>query len=349
MLFRLGARPRGVRLGRARHTTRLSFVRNFIGNEYQPQLEWARYPVRVVGPALWSVAAIGTIYFTCAAYDVHQDTKKYSEDRRRTLTFEQIEADRAPKQIRDIFSGSSNLGRGPIGVDSPRAMWDSLSGPGQVMASVVGINAATLALRMMPSAATQRFVLGLAHSPVEGAFRYRQLLTSAFAHTGPIHFGMNMLVMFNFASSLAQTPEFKGSGSHTLAFYLSSGIVSAFGNHIATKFWPNKLTRFRPALGFSGVVSAIFAAWCMEHPDGRVRILFLPWVFTAQGMLEGFTTFEALGVLGLLRFLPLNVAHAAHLTGLLFGASYVTYGKGERFWTPFRRAAFRSLNSVGVI
>lgn len=349
MLSRLSFRSRGIWLGRGHHATRASIPRNFSGNQSHQQTGWAHYPVRIVRPTLWSTAAIATIYFTCAAYDVTQDANKYSKNRRRTLTFEEIEADRAPKPLHDVFSGPPGRATGPIELDSPRDLWDSLSGPGQVITSVVGINAVTLALKYMPSASTQRLFLGLAHVPLESAFKYRQLLTSAFAHTGPMHFGMNMFVLFNFAPSLAQTPEFNGSGSHTLAFYLSGAIISALGNHIATNFWPNRMGRFRPALGFSGVVSAILAAWCMEHADGRVQILFLPWDFTARGMLEGFTVFETLGVFGLLRFLPLDVAHAAHLAGLLFGASYVTYGKDERFWTPFRRAAFSSLKSVGFI
>ncbi|CAN8104048.1 unnamed protein product [Discula destructiva] len=313
-------------------------------------MDWSPYPVRILGPTLWSVTAIGTIYFTCAAYDVYQDAKKYSKGDRRTLTFEQIEADAAPKRFRDKFlSTPSDARTGPIVVSSPLDLWNGLSGPGKVMASVIGINTLTLGLRYVPSKLTRRFVYSLAHTPVQGNFRYRQLLTSAFAHTGPIHMGMNMLVMFNFASSLARTPEFEGSGSHTLAFYLSGGIVSSLGNHIATRFWPNKMARLMPALGFSGVVSAIFAAWCMEHPDGRVRLLFIPWDFTARGMLEGVTAFEVVGVLGLLRYTPIHVAHAAHLSGLLFGAAYVTYGQGGKYWNSFRSAAFRGLKTVGAI
>lgn len=344
-------RPLGGRLGGCHPTTRPSvrFTRKFSQNEVYQHMTWEQYPVRIAGPIVWSIAAIGTIYFSCAAYDVSQDAKRYSKDRRRTLTYEQIENDRAPRQVRTDFLGASSHGGGPIAVGSPRAMWDNLSGPGQVMAGVIGINAATLAMMYTPSAAAQSFVARLAHIPFEGSFRYRQLLTSAFVHTGAFHFGVNMFVMFNFASALARTPEFNGSGSHTLAFYLSGGIVSALGNHIAANFWPNKMSRFAPALGFSGVVSAIFAAWCMEHPDARVGILFIPWDFTAKGMLEGLATFETLGVLGLLKYFPIGVAHAAHLSGLAFGAAYVTYGKGERFWIPFKRAAFRSLNSIGLI
>lgn len=357
MLSQLRLGPRGGRLGWGRHATPTpmrqppsSTTRNFSQQQSHHQLPIdEQISVRILRPAVWSAAAIGTIYFTCAAYDVHQDVKGYRKDQRQALTFEQIENDRASRlrYERSRSQGSSSrFGDGPIAVESPRALWDSLSGPGQVMASVFAVNAATLTVAYMPSIAAQRFYLGLGHIPVEGMFRYRQLITSAFGHTGVIHLGMNMFVMFNFASSLAQTSVFKGSGSHTAAFYLSGGIISALGNHISTRFWPNKLARFVPSMGFSGVVSAIFAGWCMENPDARVGIMFLPFTFTAQGMLAGLTVFEILGVL---RLFSMGVAHSAHLTGLAFGASYVAYGQGERLWTPFRRAAFRSLKTTGMI
>lgn len=347
MLSHLRLRPRGGRLGRASHASR-PFAR-YLSQNQGHQNDEQHAPVRILRPTAWSIAAIATIYFTCAAYDVRQDAKKYSKDSRRTLTLEQIENDEAPRQYRESFRGYSNSGTFPVAIDSPRATWNSLSGPGQVMATVFGINAAALTLKYMPSSYPQQLYWGLAHTPVEGAFRYRQLITSAFAHTGPLHFGVNMLVMFNFASSLAHTPVFNGSGSHTLAFYLSSGIVSALGSHISTRFRPNQFARFVPAMGFSGVASAVFAGWCMENPDSRVRIMFLPFSFTARGMLEGLTVFETLGVLGALRMFSFGVAHAAHLSGLLFGASYVAYGGGEKLWIPFRRAAFRSLRSVGLV
>lgn len=356
MLARLRLVSRGGRLGWGRHATtptptRPSFTtRNFSQQQSHDQIPIDfQSQVRILRPAVWSIAAIGTIYFTCAVYDVYQDVKRYRKDQRQALTFEQIEHDRASRLLREKYesrASSPRFGDGPIAVESSRALWEGLTGPGQVMASVFAVNAATLTLAYMPSPAARRFFLGLGHTPVEGLFRYRQLITSAFGHTGVIHLGMNMFVMFNFASSLARTSVFNGSGSHTLAFYLSGGIVSALGNHISTRFWPNKLARFVPSMGFSGIVSAIFAGWCMENPDARVGILFLPFTFTAQGMLAGLTVFEILGVL---RLFPLGVAHSAHLTGLAFGASYVAYGQGEKLWTPFRRAAFRSLKTTGMV
>ncbi|KAF3765771.1 hypothetical protein M406DRAFT_105962 [Cryphonectria parasitica EP155] len=319
------------------------------------QVNWSQHPVRIVGPAIWSITAVSTIYFTFAAWDVYQDVKGYSKESRRGLTFDRIEADRlrklrARRRTQESVSSSPFSG-GPIVVTSPSSVWNSLSGPDQVVASVAAVNLTTLALSRAPSDPARRFVLGLAHTPVEGPFRNRQLLTSSFVHTGPLHLFMNMFVLFNFGHNLANSSQFMGSGTHTAAFYLSAGIISALGSHISTRFWPNKSHRFRPGVGFSGVVSTIFAAWCTERPDSRLRILPLPWSFSARDLLEFSVGFETLGVLGLWRYLrlPLDVAFACHLTGLAFGAAYVTYGKAGRFWTHFRGAAFRTMQFTRLV
>lgn len=104
-------------------------------------------------------------------------------------------------------------------------------------------------------------------------------------------------------------------------------------------------------MGFSGVVSAVFAAWCIENPNTQVRFFPFTSDFTSMGVLQTSAGFEALGVLGLwsLLRLPLNVSFAAHLTGLAFGAAYVTYGGKRKAWKLARRVAFRALKTTHVI
>lgn len=346
---RLKARPRvnGLGPGAWRRSSRPRASPSF--SQYHQPI-WAQHPVRVLGPAVWSITAVTTIYFTCAAYDVWQDVRRYDKNGRGGLTFDQIEADRAVRTIRQSVSSPGFI-RGPIVVSSPGSVWNNLSGPGQVMTSVAAINLTTLVLSISPSLGAQRFTCALAHTPAEGAFRNRQLLTSSFMHTGFVHLFMNMFVLFNLGNSLGHSATFQGSGSHTAAFYASAGIVSALGSHLSTLCWPNKTHRFRPGMGFSGVVSAVVAAWCLERPDARVRIPPFPWDFSTRGVFEFSLGFETLGVLGLWRYLklPIDVAFACHLTGLLFGAAYVTYGKEGGFWTPFRRAAFRSMQLARVV
>lgn len=348
----LRLRPHCHRLGRCHPTTSSRpFARNFSENHRSPQELLALHSVRILRPTLWSVGVICTIYFSCAAFDVYQDAKGYSKDKRPSLTFEQIQADRAPKRVHDTASKSTNYARGPRVVFSPLDLWHDLSGAGKVIASVAGINALTLGISYVPSTVTRKFYDSLAHIPAEGAFQYRQLITSTYSHTGPVHLGLNMLVMYNFASQVAEGQVFNGSGSHTLAFYLSAGIMSSLGHHISTNFWPNKMARFAKGMGFSGVAYAILAAWCVERrSDSHIRLYLVPWTtFTPGEFLVGLTVFETAGALGLLNWAPLHFAYGAHLSGLMFGVLYAMYASGERCWTPFRRAAFRGLKAAGAV
>lgn len=351
LCFRLRARPRPRvgRLGKVSSTPspEPSFTRRF-SQQWGGQLN--EYPVRLLGPAIWSVTAVGSIYITCAAYDVCQDLRKYTKESRHSITFDQIEADRSVRRVRDEGSASEFNPRS-IMPASPSAAWNSLNGPAQVMTSVAITSTAVLALSKAPSVSAQNFVLTrLSHIPVEGAFRNSQLLTSAFVHSGPLHLFVNMFVMYNFGPSLAQTAEFNGSGSHTLAFYLSGGIFSALGSHMSSRFWPNKPDRFRPGMGWSGVLGAIFSAWCIEHPDHRLRLFPIPVDFTGMGLLEASVAFETLGLLGVFRALciPIDVGFAAHLAGIAFGAAYVTFGKDQKFWKLSRRTAFRAMKTMRI-
>lgn len=305
--------------------------------------------VRLIRPAIWSITAASTIYFTCAAYDVYQDLKRYTKDSRRSITFDQMDAERIVRSLQDI-GAPPEFSSGPVNFASPSAVWNSLSGPTKAMTSVAITNTAVLALSKTHVSAEIFTVTKLSHTPVEGLFRNSQLLTSAFVHSGTLHLLLNMLVMYNFGPSLARTPEFSGSGSHTLAFYLSAGIFSALGSHVSSRFWPNKYHRFRPGMGWSGVIGAIFAAWCIEYPDRRVRLFPFPVDFTGMELLQTSVTFETLGLLGVFRALrlPIDVGFAAHLAGMAFGAAYVTYGKNQKVWTASRRIAFRALKTMRI-
>lgn len=345
------------RLHCQRAPSRPSFARRFSQDQAQNHqwghVSWSDAPVRILRPAAWSVAAITTIFFTCAAYDVHQDVRQCATpDGTWRLGFDELQVVRAARRLRDRREprAFAQQQQPPPDLSSPRAAWDGLGGPDRVLACAAATSAAVQALSsLLPSPAPVH--RRLAHYPVDWHFRGHQLLTSAFVHDGPVHLLVNFFVMYQFAPSLARTPEFRGSGAHTCAFYLSAAVASALGGHASCRFPPNRMHRFSAGMGFSGVVSAVFAAWCLEHPDARVGIVLLPFDFTATSMLQASAVFETAGLLGLFQLLriPINVSFATHLSGLAFGAAYVTYSKRERLWNGFRRAAFRTLRAAGVV
>lgn len=160
----------------APHHPSCSARRSFanVGNDY------SQNPVPVIRPFVWAAAAVGTIYFTCAAFDVWQDLRTFREEDRRSLTFEKLETEHA-RQWRRRSVSQSIFTPGPIVAGSPRSVWDNLSGPSKIMAGMTLVNVGFLGLSKMPSPAAQTAWARLGHTPALPWFRNSQLFTSMFA------------------------------------------------------------------------------------------------------------------------------------------------------------------------
>lgn len=158
-----------------------------------------------------------------------------------------------------------------------------------------------------------------------------------------------MLGLFNLGPPMAASPPISGSGSHFLAFYLSTGVISSLGAQAAALIF--KQARYTFGIGASGAVLGVFSAWAVGNPEARVRIFPFPWVFNAKSLVEWEVVFEVLGVLGVWRALrlPIQFAHSVHLAGIGAGAAYVTYDRKAQVWATSRRAAFRSMKLVGLV
>lgn len=160
---------------------------------------------------------------------------------------------------------------------------------------------------------------------------------------------MNTLGLLNLGPPMAASPPISGSGSHFLAFYLSTGVLSSLGAQAAALVF--KQARYSFGIGASGAVLGVFSAWAVSNPEAQVRIFPFPWVFNAKSLVEWEVVFEVLGVLGVwtaLR-LPIRFGHSVHLAGIGVGAAYVTYDRNAQVWATSRRAAFRSMKLVGLV
>lgn len=178
-MFRSSLKARPC-LGRLRQTQSAhSARRNFIGQSDASSYVYSQHPVRVISPTIWTVAAIGTIYITCAAYDVYQDAKEYGKESRHDLTFDDVEVGRARRRRRDRAK-NAQFGGGPIVITSPSAMWDNLSGASQVITGLTLTNVAVWGVSRIPAPAAQQWWLSLAHTPGYPWFKNRQLFTHMF-------------------------------------------------------------------------------------------------------------------------------------------------------------------------
>ncbi|KAK2606765.1 hypothetical protein N8I77_005496 [Diaporthe amygdali] len=340
------ARPRLCRHLRPAepHPSGIARRRSFTNAGY----DYTQNPVPVIRPVIWAVTAVGTIYFTCAAFDVWQDVKKFGKEDRRSLTFDQLEEEHKRQWRRKSLS-TSIFTPGPIAAGSPSSFWDNLSGPTKVMAGMTFVNAGFWGLSRMPSQTARIWWAKLGHTPASPWFRNSQLFTAMFAHSGTFHVALNMLGLLNMGPPMAANPPISGSGSHFLAFYLSAGVLSSLGAQASSLVF--KQGRYSFGIGASGAVLGVFAAWAAGDPNARVRIFPLPMVFKAKDLLEFEAVFELLGVLGVWRMLrlPIRFGHSVHLAGLGVGAAYVTYDKNAQAWATSRRAAFRSMKMIGIV
>ena len=142
-----------------------------------------------------------------------------------------------------------------------------------------------------------------------GHFGPWQLLSYAFLHGSFNHIFFNMFGVWMFGLQLERS---WGSRRFTL-FYLvcvaGAGITQLVVQQLSGSFWPT--------IGASGAVFGLLLAYGVMWPENRVMLLFLPVPIKAKWFVLIYGAVELL--FGVTQTMP-NVAHFAHLGGLLFGA-----------------------------
>lgn len=181
--------------------------------------------------------------------------------------------------------------------------------------------------------------LGL-HFFLADDFNLAQLFTYMFMHSGFNHIFFNMFAVWMFGRVLEQV-----WGSKRFLFYyilcgIGAGLVqelvqyihyvselSAYdsvnmgGMIIPMKEYLNYMT----TVGASGAVYAILLAFGMLFPNNRIFIFPLPFPIKAKYFVIGYAAIEL--VLGISNNAGDNVAHFAHLGGMIFGLILIMYWK----------------------
>jgi len=154
----------------------------------------------------------------------------------------------------------------------------------------------------------------LALWPPGAAFQPWQLLTYAFLHGGFTHIFVNMFALFMFGAPMER---FWGARRFTI-FYIVC-VISAGLTQLTVSMLTNSGSE---TIGASGAIFGLLLAFAMYFPRARVMLLFPPiplpaWLFVlGYGLVELF-----LGVWGL----EPDVAHFAHLGGMLGGAAMILF------------------------
>ena len=169
-------------------------------------------------------------------------------------------------------------------------------------------------------------------------FKPFQIFTYQFMHGGFLHLFFNMFGLYLFGSRLEQIWGEK----KFLFFYLfcvaGSAIfmfaIDAFKVYEATGYiyplnkvdvLPDEVIEIysKVTIGASGAIMGLLAAFAMLFPNTELYIMFIPFPVKAKYLAIGYGIIEL--YLGIANRGNDNVAHFAHVGGLLFGVILVFY------------------------
>ena len=233
-----------------------------------------------------------------------------------------------------------------------------LSNTPPVTKNLIIINVAMLLLTFL----FQR--LGLNLSAILGMFYFQspffkpwQIVTHMFMHGGIGHIFFNMYALWIFGKTL----ESVWGSKRFLIYYLVTGLGAAFFHQLVNyiQFAPDILALkeaysvnrvnpallneilvpgnqfyqigrelIRPTVGASGAVYGVLLAFGMLFPNTPLFIMFIPIPIKAKWLVIGFGALELF--LGITQSGG-NIAHFAHLGGMIFGFFLI------RYWNKFTR------------
>ncbi|RAV99388.1 rhomboid family intramembrane serine protease [Pseudochryseolinea flava] len=147
-------------------------------------------------------------------------------------------------------------------------------------------------------------------------FKPFQLFTYMFLHGDFMHILFNMFGLISIGPILEST---LGQKRFTL-FYLVTGIGAAIFNIFISMFFPS--ASFGILVGASGAIYGILTGFGMMYPEMEVRLFFPPIPIKAKYLVF---------LLGGMTFLfgPQNVAHYAHLGGVIFAFIMITVWRNQ--------------------
>lgn len=207
-----------------------------------------------------------------------------------------------------------------------------------VMANSIGLTEKLMLYPEMPSQLRDILINAKAIDP-DQRFRFYQIFTHMFAHSpGTIfHIIFNMYSLWLFGSQLE---NYWGS-KRFLSFYLLCG-VGAAALHLGVQYFRceqvlqdvllNRVnTRslagaIAPALGASGAVMGIFAAYAFLFPNTRMMIIPIPIPIKVKWLM---LLFAAVDLFGGIQGTD-NIAHFAHLGGAITGIIMVWIWNRDR-------------------
>lgn len=155
--------------------------------------------------------------------------------------------------------------------------------------------------------------------PLAPQFYPTQFVSYMFLHADWSHIFFNMFALWMFGRQL----EYDLGQKRFLIYYLITGIGAGALNLLVMHFTGDY---YGATIGASGAVFGILLGFGMLHPNDRLMLLIPPIPIKAKyfvmiyGALELFLGFTSTS----------NIAHFAHIGGMLFGIVLLLYWRSKR-------------------
>jgi membrane associated rhomboid family serine protease len=196
-----------------------------------------------------------------------------------------------------------------------------------LLVSLVGCFLAQLLLQGFKSEYWVMQCLALSAEGLKSGKVY-QLITFQFLHGGPLHLLMNVIALYFFGRAVEEALGRAGM----LKLYLISGVVGGLLQVALAFAFPSVFGSM--VVGASAGIFGLVAAFATRAPEEPITILLyvLPVTLKAKTLLICEACYAIASLLVQLLPHPLysgNVAHAAHLGGMLTGIAWIKLGLQE--------------------
>lgn len=151
-------------------------------------------------------------------------------------------------------------------------------------------------------------------------FRLYQPITYMFGHASFDHLFFNMFALWMFGRIIEGT----WGSKRFLIYYMVCGLGAAFMQEALQ--WVGVIPQWQSVIGASGAVYGLLLAFAMLFPNMQMYIIPIPVPIKAKWMVIGYTVIEL--VEGIFSFG--NVAHFAHLGGMVFGLLLILYWRNDK-------------------
>ncbi len=143
-----------------------------------------------------------------------------------------------------------------------------------------------------------------------------QFVTYLFLHGHPFHLLLNMLILWYFGAEI----EMRLGKTHFLGYFFLCGVGAGLFNFGVNVAFFDPQTLMNPIIGASGAIYGLLAAYGLLFGE-RYFLVFFLFPMRAKHFVLIIAAVEL--VMGMQGSPKDNVAHFAHLGGMLVGAAYI--------------------------